>query len=371
MYETKQPKILIVTAAFGDGHNSAARGLTKTLEGKAEVMLKDPCAIGNPVLNVRMRQAYQACINHAPTLWNSLYKGSDKVDFSKPKRYLPQMPEKTLHHLLETFQPDALVTTYPIYPYYAERSFKTLPRIPIFTVVTDSININKSWVKSPSDHFLVTDDYTRQILIDKEQLPEEKIHSLGFAVNPVFTELEKIPSTDKCNPFKVLYFPTGQKPQLRRVMRGILNSDCPELKLTVVLGRHFRKLYSRALEIKKEYPDRVEIKGWTKKVPQLVSSHHLVVGKAGGATTHECISAETPMLIHYLLPGQEAGNLDLLEKIGAGALADSPEKLTQHINKLSNDDFALWREWKRNLSQNSRPDGAFQCVDFILQQLAK
>lgn len=367
--KSDQKKILIVTAAFGDGHNSAARGLTAALESRATVLLKDPCALGNPVLNVRMRKAYQACINHAPTLWNSLYKSSDKIDFSKPKKYLPQMPEKTLHQLLQDFEPDALVTTYPIYPYYAERSFSSLPRIPVFTLVTDSININQSWSKAPSDHFLVTDSFTKEKLLNTTELEENQVHDLGFAVHPLFEQLKKISSSDPCQPFRILFFPTGQKPQLRRILRTLLTSKHPNIKITVVLGRHFRKLYDKAKEIEKEFPNRVKIKGWTKKVPQLMSQHHLVIGKAGGATTHECLSAQTPMLIHYLLPGQEVGNLELLQKLGVGELADTPEKLQLWIEKLLANDAALWRYWKSNLLQYSRPNAAQGCADFILKKL--
>ena len=34
---------------------------------------------------------------------------------------------------------------------------------------------------------------------------------------------------------------------------------------------------------------RVRIIGWTRKIPRLLNSHHLVIGKAGGATVHEAI----------------------------------------------------------------------------------
>ena len=51
----RRPRILIATAGFGDGHNSAARNLAKALEKTAEVRVVDPCAEGSPWLNNVLR----------------------------------------------------------------------------------------------------------------------------------------------------------------------------------------------------------------------------------------------------------------------------------------------------------------------------
>ena len=43
------PRLLIVTAAFGEGHNSAARNLGLALsQAGAEVKVCDPCMLGAP-----------------------------------------------------------------------------------------------------------------------------------------------------------------------------------------------------------------------------------------------------------------------------------------------------------------------------------
>jgi processive 1,2-diacylglycerol beta-glucosyltransferase len=136
-----------------------------------------------------------------------------------------------------------------------------------------------------------------------------------------------------------------------------------------VLGRNVRRLYSRARDIKNAYPDRVRILGWTRKVPQLLTSHHLVVGKAGGATVHEAIAACCPMLIHHLVPGQEEGNLHLLEAIGGGAFAATPEALTRQVAELLADHAAAWRSMKTALARHARNSGAIAAARFILKHL--
>jgi processive 1,2-diacylglycerol beta-glucosyltransferase len=53
-------------------------------------------------------------------------------------------------------------------------------------------------------------------------------------------------------------------------------------------------------------------------------SHHVVISKAGGATTREAIAARCPMLVSQIVPGQEEGNYELLRRHGVGALAETP-----------------------------------------------
>ena len=200
-------------------------------------------------------------------------------------------------------------------------------------------------------------------------LPAGKIVDTGFPVHPVFSELTPIAASDPCTPFRILYFPTAQLSFLRRHARALLDAS-PQVRLTIILGRNVRPLYSRAREIKDAYPGRVRLVGWTRRVPELLNSHHLVIGKAGGATVHEAIAACCPMLIHHLVPGQEEGNLRLLEIIGGGHLAETPQALASGLTALLADHGARWRTMKNSLANHGRNSGAITAAEFILRQLA-
>jgi processive 1,2-diacylglycerol beta-glucosyltransferase len=91
------------------------------------------------------------------------------------------------------------------------------------------------------------------------------------------------------------------------------------------------------------------------------------VGKAGGATVHEAIAARCPMLIHHLVPGQEEGNLRLLELIGGGALASKPEDLRYRVVGLLAHDAAEWREMKNALAAHGKNSGAIVGAKLILE----
>ncbi len=359
-----KPKILILSASFGDGHNSAARHLAEALQENAEVLVADPCDLGNPRINRFLCRAYREITTYTPGIWAWMYRSSDRQDLSKPLPFIAKT-EDAVASLLDNFQPDIVVNTYPLYPYMVERQFATRTRVPVITVITDSIEINATWTKSPSDHFLITDNHTREGLLT-QKLPPEKIHVLGFPVSPRFEHLPKITSTDSLKPFRVLFFPTAKSPHVNDIIRSVLSHDT---EITVVLGRNVRRLYRKTQALKKEFPGRICIKGWTKKVPELLSSHHLIVGKAGGATVHEAIAAQCPMLVHHIVPGQEEGNIELLERFKTGSLATSATAISKSIGALLADDACLWRDQKERLARHARPSAAREAGAFILSQI--
>ena len=75
------------------------------------------------------------------------------------------------------------------------------------------------------------------------------------------------------------------------------------------------------------------------------------------------------MIIHHLVPGQEEGNLSLLERIGGGAFAATPGALGSRVAGLLADDAAAWRAMKSALAVHNRNSGAIVAADYILRQI--
>ena len=358
-----KPKILILSASFGDGHNSAARHLAEALQKNATIRVADPCHTGNPRINAFLCRTYREITTYTPKVWAWIYRSTDRQDFSRPLPFIAKT-ETAVAQILDDFQPDIVINTYPLYPYMVDRQFEIAGRrrVPIVTVVTDSIEINAAWTNSPSDYFLITDEHTREGLVTSN-LPEKKIITTGFPVSPRFEHLPKISAEDPLNPFRILFFPTARSPHVNDIINAALSHDT---QITVVLGRNLRRLYHKVHSLKKKLPGRIRIKGWTGKVPELLSSHHLIIGKAGGATVHEAIAAQCPMLVHHIVPGQEEGNIELLDRFETGSLATSAKAIEQSIGDLLANDATLWREQKKRLEIHARPSAASQAADFIL-----
>src|SRR5213079_2370637 len=80
-------RILILTAGFGEGHNSAARGVRAGLARvapKVEVELRDLFPETFGAFNEIVRRTYLALINRWPKSWGYVYNWLDrKKDFDK------------------------------------------------------------------------------------------------------------------------------------------------------------------------------------------------------------------------------------------------------------------------------------------------
>ena len=139
--------------------------------------------------------------------------------------------------------------------------------------------------------------------------------------------------------------------------------EIPGLHLTVTYGRD-EALRQRLEAAAAGRP--LELHGWTDRMPELLMTHHLLIGKAGGATVQESIAAGTPMLITHVVPGQEEGNAQLLFENECGALCPTAGALAAKIESLFLNDAAGWRQWEQNIARLARPDAALQIADFVL-----
>ena len=362
------PRILIVTAPFGEGHNSAARNLALALRDHgAEVRIEDPCLLGAPLTTRVLGWGYRFVTNHLPRVWARIYRSADHTDFSRPGLPGMRKPEHRLGALVDGWQPDLVVSTYPIYPYFLKRHRDAGGReVPVATVVTDSIEINAAWTKAPTDCWLVTDGHTRDGMI-RSGLAADRVVDTGFPVHPVFAR--RVPPADGPRPdvFRVLYFATARRGDVPVLPAAMLAAG-EEVRVTVVMGRNVRRHLRGALELRAAHPGRVRLIGWTRRVPELLASHHCVVGKAGGATVHESIAAGRPMLIHHLVPGQEEGNLKLLESLGAGCLAGTPESLTAALRAMLAGGRSGWRSMCGALARHGHADGAERGARYLLER---
>src|SRR5215472_9093291 len=99
-------KILILTAGYGEGHNSAARGVRdawlRVSPGSA-VEMRDLFAETYGALHRSVRRAYLELINRWPKLWRFVYDWLDrKTDFDRDFAKFLRL-KSSLARLLETF----------------------------------------------------------------------------------------------------------------------------------------------------------------------------------------------------------------------------------------------------------------------------
>src|ERR1700733_786012 len=211
-------KVLILTAGFGDGHNTAARNVADALElisdeVKVEVLDVFQSSLG--LLNDVLKKAYLGLTRFAPSVWNGIYSMLDNSKGLESNLLAFGNLKSALEQILEQSQPDCVLSTYPVYAHVIREIYRDHSERPFrfITVVTDSISVNSSWFRAPSDWYCVANEATAQVL-RKNGVPAEKIKAFGFPVNPLFAEQhqEIVQAPEADGVIKVLYIiNTGKK----------------------------------------------------------------------------------------------------------------------------------------------------------------
>lgn len=359
-------RILILTASMGEGHNTAARNIRSAIEresgGQAVVRVEDPYTRTNPTVNRLVQKGYAAAINNYPRLWKAVFALLSEPRVIEGMAPLFSELNKSVEGMVREFEPTVIASTYPVFGYVMQRVRPIAGEVPFFMVITDSTMINQTWYRYPCDGAIVADEPTAEVLL-RDGVDDRKIHTLGFPVGLEYEDF--VPAPPPANGrWKVLFFPGGPPQRAIETLRLLGRHE--SIETTVITGR--REETRQAL-LRAGLPLRGELLGWTDQMPRLMGSHHVFIGKAGGATVQEAIAAQIPFLVSHIVPGQEEGNIALIQKTGIGALvANGPAEVAQVLEGALRNEGAVWRTWRRNLVQLQKPSASRMIARFLLER---
>jgi processive 1,2-diacylglycerol beta-glucosyltransferase len=361
-------KILILTAGYGEGHNSAARALQAACNERpgVDAELVDLFALRAPRLNNVSRRGYLKLINTAPKVWSAIYRWLDRSPLAPLTFRTLASHRRLLGRIIAEKQPVAICSTYPVYAWLLNELRRDGQVFcPHFTIVTDALTINSLWYRTPSDGWFVTDRDSAAYL-RAQGVPAGRVHVSGFPVALPFAD--RAPHWQPPDPTlsprrRILFMINSGRSHAVAIARALLQHR--DWQITFTAGRNAslqRELEAMAAGA----PAQATVLGWTDRIPELLMTHHVVISKAGGATTQESINALCPLLVSQIVPGQEEGNYELIRRHEAGALAETPQEIVSILHRLFASDAALWRHWRTNLGQLAQPDAARQIADRVL-----
>ena len=155
------------------------------------------------------------------------------------------------------------------------------------TIVTDSLTINSVWHRAHSDFFLVANDLTAEVLA-KAGVPSPENMHFRFSSSKDIRELH--------------WNPHGSAPLVDAgvscmwstpvgIWRPRLHDVCSleQVSLTVTVGRDHD--LARQLTIRATLDRRkLNIRGWTSEMPQLMAENHLLIKRWLAAPTSRKLS---------------------------------------------------------------------------------
>jgi processive 1,2-diacylglycerol beta-glucosyltransferase len=348
-------RVLIVTASVGEGHRQAAGALADALRAAApgvELDVVDVLTLAPWVFGASYAGGYSLAVSKFPRLYGLGFWLSDR----------PQGPRRSLNERLRLWhegcylrrlqrrvlqtRPDLVVHTHFVSSAPVARLIRQgLFDRPHVVVVTD-IRMHRFWLCEEVDHWFVPAEPTAQRLRRWGVRPE-RITVSGIPIHPKWTG-----DTDRQKVLAEWRLPAGRPLVLLaggaeftcgpivRIARE-LRQACGEAFVGVLAGRN-KKLLGRLCRLPGAGRDLAGF-AFTDRVQELVSVCTLMVTKAGGLSTAECLAKGTPMVLLPPVPGQESGNGAYLAAEGAAVVARDVREVVAQVRRLLGDAEALAR----------------------------
>jgi len=108
------------------------------------------------------------------------------------------------------------------------------------------------------------------------------------------------------------------------------------------------------------------IVGWTKELPQLLASHHVLVSKAGGATVQEAIAGRVSDDHQSSRSRPGGGKRSTHYPNHSGTVALNNDEVIATLTRAFADGGKLLHEWSANIAKISRPAASLDIAKFLV-----
>lgn len=357
------PKILILSASFGEGHQQAAsavRDAVAVQSPEADVRIVDYIRSVHPGLDSVAKYCYLTSVRFAPALYGWFYTGTSQIpSTSLVQRQLNSIGLNGLTQQLNSYQPDVVLCTFPT-PAGVTSHLKLLQRtdVPLATLITDHA-VHSQWIHAKTDRYFVGSHFVKAGLM-RRGVAAESIAVSGIPVRSEF----RVPM-DK-GELRQRY---GLSPDLPTVLvmggaYGVMGdivdiceellASSPPLQVIAVAGRNERMRGQLDAMLARQPADvqrRSRVFGFVHEVHEFMAVSDAMLTKAGGLTISEALAQQLPMVLYRPIPGQEVQNARFLVRAGVAELANSRQDAVFHLRSLLVNRKTLHEDMRRRAGQ--------------------
>ena len=365
-----KPRLLILTASTGNGHLSAANAIAA--EARLRGLYAEPVDVldhVSPGFRTWYRGGYEQLVRNAPQAWGHLYKSSDRPLFNYQfQTGLDWSFCRRLSKLIYETRPDWVVCTHSLPQPRLATVRKRLPfRMAI--VVTD-LYVHRMWLRGRPDHFFLPQPWSKEVLQMRRPSFARKCDVTGIPVHPEFTKEHERESSRQLmelpdSPLALVSSGGIGGGPLATAVESLRSSG---IAVAVVAGRN----ESLATELRGRFQgdEAVRVFGHVgaPEMAKLMSACDVIVGKPGGLTTFEALATGLPFVVYwpFLIPGQEEGNAEFLEQVGAGIIVRDEDDVGKRVTSLLSESGRLV-----NMARIARAHGQPQAARLIVDRLCE
>lgn len=373
---TREPRILIVSASIGSGHNQAALAIKEQLHcqyPQAHVDIVDFLTYGGgSTWGNFIKDTYLKMLHVFPDMYDFLYRWTSGRGH-RVKNLLAYSSKKRMQKLYQQYLPDILVFTHP-FPCAAAAYLrrKGLLDTPLAAVVTD-FAVHPLWIYEEVDIYCIADDTLKLQLMIKGIEPSRVVAS-GIPISRRFAEMRKNTELDSQLGLRqddpvimIMGGGLGLGP-LAEVLESI-EQFATRLQMIVVAGNNTEIMPYLENKAKVSRHD-IYIFGFTSEVDTLMGMAQLLITKPGGLTTSEALTKGLPMLLVPAIPGQEEENATFLVRQGTAIRVRDIGAIPRHLHRLLVKKPEVLQSLKQAAERLAKPEAASHIAGFVLR-LAK
>lgn len=318
------PRVLILSAGVGSGHNTAARVLEARLSADPvveRVARLDVLESTNDLYQNLYDDAYFDLVDAVPWLVGWGYDANDlPFKLGTPVAVWDRINNTSSVRAIKNFAPDLVICTHFMPARLVSLMLSRAELRARLAVVTTDYDFQGLWLTNTFQQLFVARDETRAHLVALG-MPADRVTTSGI---PVDTTLGRPVDADAV---RLRFDLAADRPTLlisagaaggayaTAIVEQAMKLSEP-FQAVVVCGRN-QVLRDDLARRTSGQGRRFRVLGYTNEMADLMRVATLFVGKPGGLSSSECMAAGLPMVLVNPIPGQEVRNADYLLEEGA------------------------------------------------------
>ena len=349
-----QKNILILTSKTGGGHISLAEALRDLLQQELPIAPdeteQENAVIKTPAITIADPQPgflslhYRLVSRYALRLWAAEFQF-----FNTPwravqaHRFITSLVRRKLHSLLDTIQPDLILTTYPFLSYEVTRILEQRSsNVPLILLFSDAHAVHTAWLteRRATATFAPTSETYEQALA--AGFAPERLHLVGWPVRAQFFQASLTSQETRqehlarlnLSPNRLTIFLQGGgegTAHIHRTLDNILSNN----KLTNTMQVMLAAGTNTALRERYQTVPHLATLPYTREIAPFMAAADVIMGKAGPNMLFEAVTLGKPFIATTYIPGQEWANLSFIQRHNLGWVALQPEEQTALLTTLT------------------------------------
>lgn len=334
-------KVLILSLATGEGHNSSARALAEECKRRGDdCVILDAYRSTNLFFYGIVRLAYALSSGALNEVYGFFYRYSERNIGNRFYAALARIHNgnlaRKMKRILQKERPDAVIYTHvfggQILEALRRRGELSVPAIGILTDLT----LHPRWERIPNlGHLVLPHEDLVPVAVSRGYDPA-KLHPLGIPIHPKYkARLTKAEARRKLG--------LSEEEPIVLIMGGSMgfgsgakyvkeaDKAAVPFRIVSISGRNQRQ-FKKISRMKTRHP--LTAIGFSGEVELWMSAADLLISKPGGLSSAEAMSCSLPILITKPIPGHEVRNGEFLVAHKAALPLPRAKELAPLLDRL-------------------------------------